>query len=87
MHKKSHSVCELTPAYRKPPSSPHTSPLLKRALSPSSERKKSNKPRRSVTLPREVHKKRSPKVVSIVTPQKGVEEEEEGELIEATTLL
>ena len=85
LHKKSQSVCELTPALKKPPpSSPQTSPLLKRALSPS-ERKKSSKPRRSITLPREVHKKRSPKMVSIITPREEVHAEEE--LDEVTTLL
>lgn len=48
VHQKSYSVSELTPPSKK--TSPHTSPLLKRAMSPS-ERK--NKPRRSITLPRE----------------------------------
>ena len=48
MHKKSHSACELTPPSGKR-TSPHTSPLLKRAVSPSSERKT---PRKSVTLPK-----------------------------------
>lgn len=92
MHKKSHSVCELSPSVKRTPSSPQTSPLLKRALSPSEVRRKGAKPRRSITLPREVSKKRSPKMVSIVTPPKRnedveeVEEEEEG-LVEATTLL
>lgn len=86
MHKKSLSVCELTPSMKKPSTSPQTSPLLKRALSPSEVRKKGSRPRRSITLPREV-KKRSPKMVSIITPPHRMEEEEEEELIEATTLL
>lgn len=91
MHKKSHSVCELTP--KKPSLSPQTSPLLRRALSPSEMRRKGPRPRRSVTLPRDVEKKkhRSPKVVSIMMPPKRneleEEEEEEEGLIEATTLL
>jgi hypothetical protein len=93
VHKKSHSVCELSgSSIKRNASSPQTSPLLKRAISPSEARRKGSKPRRSITLPREVTKKRSPKVVSIITPPKRnedvkeVEEEEEG-LIEATTLL
>ena len=56
MHKKSHSACELTPLSQKK-GSPQTSPLLKRAVSPSSERERKNKPRRSVTLPRSVKTK------------------------------
>lgn len=69
LHKKSQSVSELASSRKKPSTSPQTSPLLKRALSPSSEaRRKGARPRRSITLPREVNKKRSPKMVSIVTP-------------------
>lgn len=70
LHKKSHSVCELSPAIKKSSSSPQTSPLLRRALSPSEVRKRGTKPKRSITLPRarEVQHQRSPKVVSIVTP-------------------
>lgn len=51
MHKKSHSASELTPPGQKKCASPitQTSPLLKRAVSPSESRAK---PRRSVTLPR-----------------------------------
>lgn len=87
LHKKSQSVSELAPAIKKSSTSPQTSPLLKRALSPSEIRRKGTRPRRSVTLPREI-KKRSPKVVSIVVPQREVEEVEgEEELEEATTLL
>lgn len=91
-HKKSHSVCELSAAAKKTSTSPQTSPLLKRAISPSEARRRAAKPRRSITLPREVSKKRSPKMVSIVTPphrNQGVEEvdEEEEGPIEATTLL
>ena len=56
MHKKSHSACELTPPSQKK-GSPQTSPLLKRAVSPFSERERKNKPRRSVTLPRSVKTK------------------------------
>ncbi len=51
MHKKSHSASELTPPGQKKGvcTINQTSPLLKRAVSPSESR---NKPRRSVTLPR-----------------------------------
>ena len=56
MHKKSHSACDLTPPL-KGKISPQTSPLLKRAVSPSSERR--NKPQRSVTLPRSTIKQSS----------------------------
>ena len=50
MHKKSYSACELTPPAPKKVS-PNTSPLLKRAMSPS-ERRKFYHPKRSETLPR-----------------------------------
>ena len=50
VHKKSYSACELTPPVPKK-SSPNTSPLLKRAMSPS-ERKRFYTPKRSETLPR-----------------------------------
>lgn len=86
LHKKSQSVSELTPAIKKPPSSPQTSPLLKRALSPSEVRKKGAKPRRSITLPRDV--KRSRKVVSIIMPSKQSEKvKEEEEFVEDVTML
>ena len=70
LHKKSQSTSsEHSPAIKKSSSSPQTSPLLKRALSPS-ERKRGAKPKRSITLPgdRELQQQRVPKVVSIVTP-------------------
>ena len=66
LHKKSHSACELTPPTQKK-GSPTTSPLLKRAVSPSSERKK---PRRSVTLPR------STKTVTTLVKERKAEEDE-----------
>ena len=51
MHKKSQSACEL-PTPKHP--SPHTSPLLQRAMSPSSEASNHGLPaRRSTTLPRQ----------------------------------
>ena len=88
MHKKSNSVCELAPAIKKSSVSPQTSPLLRRALSPSEVRKKGTKPRRSITLPRDKEVKRPAKVVSIITPQQSFDMEEEGEDVEeATTVL
>lgn len=73
VHQKSHSVSELTPHMKK--SSPNTSPLLKRAMSPS-ERK--NKPRRSVTIPREGRDVSHSKIsIQLSTPER-TEEIEEG---------
>ena len=66
LHKKSQSISELSPALKKS-TSPQTSPLLKRAFSPSQARKKNAKPKRSTTLPRAREIQRSPKLVSIVT--------------------
>ena len=57
MHKKSHSACELTPPLGRNKGSPQTSPLLKRAVSPTSERK--HRPQRSTTLPRSAGKQSS----------------------------
>ena len=91
LHKKSHSVCESSPTVKKSSSSPQTSPLLRRAISPSGI-KRGAKPKRAITIPRarEIQYQRSPKVVSIVTPDSfggkvpEVEGEEEG-LLESVT--
>ena len=85
MHKKSLSAHELTP-----PSitskigtgnSPNTSPLLKRAMSPSdtsasggSSGGGGGKPKRSTTFPR--HGKHKPQVVPVSTPEQSEEVEE-----------
>ncbi len=69
VHTKSQSVSELSPALKKSSNSPQTSPLLKRALSPSEIRKKVTRPKRSITLPRarEIQHQKLPKLVSILT--------------------
>lgn len=66
-HKKSLSAHELTPPLpiqpKKSVSSPQTSPLLRRAMSPSE--KKGSKPRRAETLPRTVKHKHRVHMVKI----------------------
>ena len=78
MHKKSLSAHELTPpsiACKKGGNSPHTSPLLKRAMSPSEATGgNSGKPKRSTTFPR--HGKHKPKIVPASTPEQSEEVEE-----------
>lgn len=83
-HTRSQNVCDISPNLKKSSNSPQTSPLLKRALSPSEIRKKNAKPKRSVTMPRarEVQHQKLPKLVSIVTPDsfsENVLEVEEGD--------
>ena len=81
LHKKSLSAHELTPplAPKKSVSSPQTSPLLRRAMSPSE--RKGSKPRRAETLPR-THKS---KILKISTPHHHHHHHED--IVEDTTLL
>lgn len=80
MHKKSLSAHELTPpnitsTCKKGGNSPHTSPLLKRAMSPSEASSGGNgKPKRSTTFPR--HGKHKPQIVPVSTPEQSEEVEE-----------
>jgi len=69
LHTKSQKVCEISPGVKKSSSSPQTSPLLKRALSPSEVRKKTAKPKRSITLPRarEAQHQKLPKLISLIS--------------------
>ena len=69
VHTKSQNVCDISPGLKKSSTSPQTSPLLKRALSPSEVRKKITKPKRSITLPRarEAQHQKVPKLVSIIS--------------------